>query len=202
MMRHEQARELLPWFANGTLDESERKGVADHLTTCGACQSEIESLDRVGRAVREPLAGEDPEAGNLDEILARIAHDESQPRQKTTVLRWLLVAEAAAIVVLAVLLFVPDSSRVAGDPQPFRTLSAERETVTSDGGLIRIVFGETTTERQLREIVQSVEAQIVDGPSPVGAYTIRIKEVLNVASVIEHLRGDPSVRLAESVANR
>ena len=76
-MRHEQARELLPWFANGTLDEPELRGVADHLSTCGACRSEVESLDRVGRVVREQPAGEGSDVGNLDEILARIDHDAS-----------------------------------------------------------------------------------------------------------------------------
>ncbi len=202
MIRHEQARELLPWFANGTLDEPERSSVADHLSTCGACRSEVESLHQVGRAVREQPADEGSEAGSLDEILARIVHDGDAPPRKTPVLRWLLVAEAAAIVILVILLLVPDSSRVAGDPQPFRTLSAESETVTSGAGLLRLVFAETTTERQLREIVQSVEARIVDGPSPVGAYTIRITKTRDVAPALERLRADPSVRLAEPVANR
>ena len=201
-MRHDQARELLPWFSNGTLDENERRAVTDHLRACGACRSEVESLGRVRRAVREQPADEGSEAGDLDEILARIDRDRGAPPRKTPVLRWLLAAEAAAIVILMILLFVPDSPRVAGDPQPFRTLSAEQEAAMSGAGLLRIVFADTTTERQLREIVQSVEARIVDGPSPVGAYTIRITETRDVASVVERLRADPSVRLAEPVANR
>ena len=47
MMRHDQARELLPWFANGTLDEDERKSVADHLRACSGCRSEIESCEHL-----------------------------------------------------------------------------------------------------------------------------------------------------------
>ena len=202
MIRHEQARELLPWLANGTLDEPERSSVADHLSTCGACRSEVESLHQVGRAVREQPADEGSEAGNLDRILARIDHAGGVPLRKTPILHWLLVAEAAAIVILVILLVAPDSSRIADDPQLFRTLSDGQETATSDAGLLRIVFADTTTERQLREIVQSVEARIVDGPSRVGAYTIRITETRDVASVVERLRADPSIRLAEPVANR
>ena len=71
-MHHEQARELLPWFANGTLDEDQQRGVAEHLRKCGACRSEIESLDRVRRVVREQPTDAGPDVGNLNEILARI----------------------------------------------------------------------------------------------------------------------------------
>jgi anti-sigma factor RsiW len=201
MIRHDQARELLPWFANGTLVKDERTGVADHLRACGACRSEVESLDRVRRVVRDQPADDGSDLGNLDEILARIDHDGSVHHRKTPLVRWLLIAQAAAIVILVILLLVPDSPRVAGDPQPFRTLSAEQETVPP-GALLRIVFADTTTERQLREIVQSVEARIVDGPSPVGVYTIRITDTQDLASVVERLRADPSVRLAEPVASR
>ncbi len=201
-MHHDQARELLPWFANGTLDEDERKSVADHLRACGACRSEAESLDRVRRVVREQPAGDGSDVGNLDEILARIDHDAGVHHRKTPVVRWLLIAQAAAIVILAVLLLVPDSPRVEGDPQPFRTLSAEPQTVLSGAEHIRIVFADTTMEWQLREILQSVEARIVDGPSPVGAYTLRIANTEDLVSVIERLRAEPSVRLAEPLASR
>ncbi len=201
-MRHDQARELLPWFANGTLDDDERKGVADHLRACSGCRSEVESLDRVRRVVREQPAGDGPDVGNLDEILSRIDHDAGVPHRKTPVVRWLLIAQAAAIVILAILLLVPDSPRVDGDPQPFRTLSAEPETVPSGAEHLRIVFADTTTERQLREILQSVEARIVDGPSPVGAYTLRITDTQDLVSVVERLRAEPSVRLAEPFAAR
>ncbi len=201
-MRHDQARELLPWFANGTLDEDERKRVADHLRTCGGCRSEVESLDRVRRVVREQPADDGSEVGNLDEILARIDHDTGVRHRTTPVACWLMIAQAAAIVILAILLLVPDSPRVEGDPQPFRTLSAEPETVPSGAQHLRVVFADTTTERQLREILQSVEARIVDGPSPVGAYMLRITDTQDLVSVVERLRAKPSVRLAEPLASR
>ena len=199
-MHHDQARELLPWFSNGTLDEDERRGVADHLRACGACRSEVESLDRVRHVVRERPADDDSRVGNLDDILARIDPAGGVHQRKTPLVRWLLIGQAAAIVILAALLLAPDSPRVVGDPQPFRTLSAEPETVLSGAQHLRIVFADTTTERQLREILQSVEARIVDGPSPVGAYALRITETQNLVSVVERLRARPSVHLAEPLA--
>ena len=202
MMRHDQARELLPWFANGTLGEVERQGVADHLRACSACRSEVESLERVQRVVREEPTDDGSDLGNLDEILARIDHDAGASHPRTPVVRWLLIAQAAAIVILAILLFVPNSPRVEGDPQPFRTLSAQPETAPSGAEHLRIVFADTTTEQQLREILQSVEARIVDGPSHIGAYTLRIADTQDLVSVVERLRAEPSVRLAEPLVNR
>ncbi len=201
-MRHDEARELLPWFSNGTLDEDEQRGVVEHLRACGACRSEVESLDRVRRVVREQPADDGPDVGNLNEILARIDPAGEVHQRKMPVVRWLLVAQAAAIVILAILLLVPDAPRVEGDAQPFRTLSAEPGTVPSGPQHLRIVFADTTTERQLREILQSVEARIVDGPSPVGAYTLRITDTQDLVSVIERLRTEPSTRLVEPVASR
>ncbi len=201
-MRHDQARELLPWFSNGTLDADERRGVTDHLRECGACRSEVESLNRVRRVVREQPGADGPEMGNLDEILARIDADGGVHQRKTPVVRWLLVAQAAAIVILVILLIVPGSPRVESDPQPFRTLSAAPETVPSGAQHLRIGCADTTTERQLREILQSVEARIVDGPSRVGAYTLRITDTQDLVSVVERLRAKPSFRLAEPLESR
>ena len=81
-------------------------------------------------------------------------------------------------------------------------LSAEPATVPFCPQHLRIVFADTTTERQLRETLRSVEARIVDGPSPVGAYTLRITDTQALASVVERLRAEPSVRLAEPFASR
>ncbi len=201
-MHHDQARELLPWFSNCTLDQDERKRVAEHLRSCGACRSEVDSLDRVRSVVRGQPADDGPDVGNLDEVLARIDAAGVVPQRKTPAVRWLLIAQAAAIVILAILLLVPDAPRVEGAPQLFRTLSAGPKMVPSGAEHLRIVFADTTTERQLREILQSVEARIVDGPSPVGSYTLSIADTRDLMSVIEHLRADPSVRLAEPLASR
>ena len=38
--RHSEVADLLPWFANGTLDEDERARVERHLVDCIACKKE------------------------------------------------------------------------------------------------------------------------------------------------------------------
>lgn len=41
-MNCETAIELLPWYLNGTLDESERREVREHLAGCEACRQALE----------------------------------------------------------------------------------------------------------------------------------------------------------------
>src|SRR5215218_3341597 len=41
-MNCETATELLPWFLNGTLDESERREVREHLASCPSCRQALE----------------------------------------------------------------------------------------------------------------------------------------------------------------
>lgn len=41
-MNCEQATELLPWYLNGTLDESERRAVREHLAGCEGCRQALE----------------------------------------------------------------------------------------------------------------------------------------------------------------
>jgi hypothetical protein len=41
-MNCETATELLPWYLNGTLDESERREVREHLAGCEACRQALE----------------------------------------------------------------------------------------------------------------------------------------------------------------
>ncbi len=41
---HEQANLLLPWLVNGTMFETERRGVEQHAAECADCAVEIETL--------------------------------------------------------------------------------------------------------------------------------------------------------------
>ena len=38
---HGEAEELLPWYANGQLDEADRAIVDAHLTSCAYCRQQL-----------------------------------------------------------------------------------------------------------------------------------------------------------------
>jgi len=48
-MDHRDCVELLPWFAAGALDESERREVEQHLEDCASCRGELAQTRRAAR---------------------------------------------------------------------------------------------------------------------------------------------------------
>lgn len=45
-----QVRELLPWYLNGTLEDSEKKAISEHLATCSECRRELVETRFAGSA--------------------------------------------------------------------------------------------------------------------------------------------------------
>ena len=84
---------------------------------------------------------------------------------------------------------------------PYRTLADDGEQRVGQEALIHVVFTEDITERELRTLLRRVEGRIVDGPSAVGLYTVDVRANTpdRAVPIIEILRGDPKVRLAEPV---
>ena len=72
-MKHDVA-ELLPFYANGTLDAADRARVETELATCDDCTAELRELQALARALRTRAdAAPPPPASILDDALARIA---------------------------------------------------------------------------------------------------------------------------------
>ena len=207
---HRTCRKLLPWYVNGTLEAAELAAVERHLEGCDACREELASLEDLRHQVRatrdESPAVPTPfaTARGLHQTLERIDGDTRARFHTPPAVRWALVAQAAAILLLASLLLWPSTPEAL---ETFRTLS-DPPTVVEPGGeqQLRVVFRDDATEIELRRLLRSVQAEIVGGPSSVGAYTLRLEERLEResegAGVLETLRGDPAVRFAELIAPR
>lgn len=73
MTGHEIA-ELLPYYANGTLDAGERARVEAELATCPACAQELAELQALAASLRSRADAAPPLPAHLfDDVLARIA---------------------------------------------------------------------------------------------------------------------------------
>ncbi len=64
-MKHEDAVELLPWLANGSLDAAERAELTEHLAACATCRRELEGTIAAGRL----YAGAHPTSAELVEAV-------------------------------------------------------------------------------------------------------------------------------------
>jgi hypothetical protein len=72
-MKHDVV-ELLPYYANGTLDAAERARVEAELASCPSCSEELRELERLGAALNAYADGAPAVPPSvLDDALARIA---------------------------------------------------------------------------------------------------------------------------------
>ena len=220
---HRQVTELVPWYVNGTLEGRDRAAVTAHLPGCPACREEVARCQTLAAAVQSAVdAAGAPGPGRLERVLASIELLEATGARRTAwrgrwragvewlgdlfqrtpgPVRWGLAAQAALLVLVVGLTAWPG---VRSPRTPYRTLADDGERRVGQEALIHVVFTEDITERELRTLLRRVEGRIVDGPSAVGLYTVDVPASTpdRAGPIIEILRGDPKVRLAEPVPRR
>jgi hypothetical protein len=174
---HRRAAELLPWYVNATLSGDERAGVEHHLSECVICRDELAAL----RTLRAAIAQEDPA---IEHSLARMrARAEAleaglSVRWWRAVMRnwrdarpWLRAVVAGQFVLLLVLGAVFGLSELK--PHYYATLSSAAPPSTARGSLV-VVFDGSRTEQDIRAALLILDARIVDGPTPEGAYALEV----------------------------
>ncbi|MFN7959953.1 MAG: zf-HC2 domain-containing protein [Thermoanaerobaculia bacterium] len=209
---HGEIELLLPWYVNQTLDDTEIAWVESHLAECAECRAEVEASRDLAQALRaSALAAPFPHPGQLARLRARIdAAEEGRLSRRLRAAqnllgswprpaRWLLAGQLAAILILAAALGVGNRSAA---PPTFHTLSDRAEPPARTAEL-RVVFADDASEKQIRELLLEIRAEIVAGPSPLGAYTLKLArqpEADPLPVVLAHLRAQRTVRFAEELA--
>jgi anti-sigma factor RsiW len=200
---HRAVDEILPWFVNGTLDGGERAAVEQHVRECARCRREVDLLKQLQAvcAIDEPrpdatlsyrrlcerIDGRRP-LSSLAERVRRLAG----PWQRVPAwARWAIAAEFAGIVVLAAGIAMP----IGESAGLYQTLGAPALRA-APGGTVAVVFAPDATESELRRIVQSAGARVVDGPTESNAYVLEVPAGHRDA-VLADLRAEPAVVLAQ-----
>ena len=203
---HQRVWELLPWYANGTLGETERRTVEEHAGRCERCREEVQVCAQLGEAVRRTAAeAPTPHPARMSRLMSRLDEAEgpsvrarwggllaATPRP----VRWVLAGQLAALLLLAAgWMWRPSPP----PPAEFTTLS--EAAVPATGSQVRVVFAEGATERQIRDVLLPLGGQLAGGPSALGVYTIELPEGRDpLPVVLQHLRSRPEVSFAEPVA--
>lgn len=202
-MKHEEIIELLPWYANQTLKEDERREVEAHVASCRECAKEVESLSAMRKAVIETEdQGPTLPPFALNRALAKIEEYElarapevptkegARPGQgwwsrwwKPTPLfaRALIAAQVALVLALGTLTIYQYTHPAV----IYKTASGGSG---DEKGRARIVvrFDEGATEQDIRQAVQAIKGKIVDGPSAQRLYTIQLAVAREQTTEIEH----------------
>jgi anti-sigma-K factor RskA len=194
---HDEAEELLPWYATGQLGEDDRLRVEQHLSSCAECREQL-ALER--RMIQEFRA----QAPEVDSGWARLRdridgqHSATRPLKRAANDLWnafrqpgvmaLAAAQAAFLVIGgAVLLSLSRPAYHAlGSPQP------------SPAANVIVIFRADATEQDIRLALQSSGASIVGGPTDADAYLLRVPANRR-PSALARLQSNDEVQMAEPI---
>lgn len=194
---HSAVDALLPWYVNGTLRGEELAAVEQHLSGCRQCQLEVDWLRQVFAACAALSPLEDVPMERFSMAASGVAtHRHAWParlahgwRASPPWVRGLLAAQLAAIAVLGTTVAID-----AGKQPAYQTLGIESRSVPSRNA-VAVVFDPTATEAEIRRIVASVGARIVDGPTATHAFVLELPSA-QADKALQSLRAEALVRLA------
>ena len=166
---HTHPDELLPWFVNNTLSETERTEVDTHVQTCTRCQQEVAFLHNMRTRVKEnPI--QSPGVFGLNRLLKEVQRDNEMERlQRQQQSGWwrTSLAIAASLIILIQAGLLIDAWFFS---KPMVPLSGPEE----QGIVLQLSFEPTAMEVDIRESVSAVGGTFIDGPGQLGVYRIRL----------------------------
>jgi anti-sigma factor RsiW len=197
---HGETEELLPWYANGQLDEEERKRVDAHLSSCAYCRQQL-ALER--RLIHEFQAMvPEVESGwarlrkQIETPVPTRAPNPPRPRPFGEVWAF-LTRPAVAMLAAAQLAFVviAGATLVSLGQPAYHTLGSGP--VPAAGNVI-VMFRADATEQDIRNVLRSAGASLVDGPTPANAYLLHVAPSRRQIA-LKKLQSDDNVQLAQPI---
>lgn len=204
---HESVSLLLPWYANDSLDDTERRIVEDHLSVCLPCRSELNSQRYIAGIIQsrdETLVGVD----NALSIMRRRIRPARRSKTnrlhdwmsiKLTAPAWVWASGAA--IAMAAFVFIPllvSSEAPTITSGDFRTLSTSNAHLKFQENSLRLLFIEGLSDDTRNSIVRMINPVKVSLPSPRGVLTVQVMNG-ELDSALELLRNREEVVLAERV---
>ncbi len=220
-MKHQEIIESLPWYVNGTLSQTERAEVAQHLATgCRECAQEVASLNALRKAV-VAVGDNEPEPSPylLNRALAQIedyertrVQTESRQKEKTrSSPRWLaemsaiwgrktpVFARVALAVQMALLLAVGTVAVYEYAHRQIIYITASGSSAPHEAkATISVIFNENASEREIRQTLEGMHGTIIGGPSAQNMYTIELKDIppgnaAEIEKILDQLRQNKRV---------
>lgn len=194
---HDEAEMLLPWYATGQLEPSDRLLVERHLSSCADCRDQLGLERRLVHEFRDFAPEVDAGWARLRRRMEpRRSGRSFRPRTKGrswTIVRHPAVAALAAAQ-LAVLV-VGGTWLLSASKPSYQALGSAPAPATAD---LIIIFRPGATEEDLRSTLRSADASIVDGPTAANAYLLHVPPERRRQS-LELLQKDHDVQMAQPI---
>ena len=210
---HEEVFALFPWYLNGTLAETDRRKVDEHVGICAACRDQLAREREIYRAMSAESSLEFIPASfsRLQARLDALSPEKAAPPEpslpprrhgmltRRSLMPWPRLA-AASIAVLALGLLSLVSAdrwvRIHAQPSEYRTVTSSAPRAPDE--VIRAVFSPAITLVELQAILDEAQLRIISGPTEAGVYSLAANSDRPVTVSLSLLRRHASVRFAES----
>lgn len=178
-MDRQQAAELLPWYANGSLAEDQRAQVEAWVARDTALRADLEFLRQAGAVLR--ATAERPARSSVGRFLDRIAAEQGNAEVANVVglkrahppagtgRKWAFALAAGVMLAQAIVIGVLVSRE--GDDGALKPLSGAPQGQSAN---LQVTFVETTPEIEIRALLAEAGAQIVGGPGSLGVYQLHV----------------------------
>jgi anti-sigma factor RsiW len=197
--QHEEMWEHIPWLVNGRLSGEAAAPLNAHLARCEECAREYAQQVRIFSAMQADDSIAFASEASFQKLATRL---DAASKIERTIPRLRSYAAASVLAALGLAAWgawsvhrAPASSTAA-----YRTLTSPAP-VGGAGAQVRVVFTPDLTLNELARLLHSIDANITDGPTEAGVYTLGFGPSLNssaqVAQRLALLRANDNVRFAE-----
>ncbi|WP_421863406.1 hypothetical protein [Motiliproteus sp.] len=214
-MTEQRMEQLLAWYANGTLEEAERREVEAWLENNPNAQLQLAEYEFMQQSVAE-VGTEEPvfntEAG-FENLMARIDSEEAanetvEPRTGsslfaglqnwfTDTLNWnqtpafarvAVVSQFGVVIALGAVLLLPSDAE-----DGYQVLSGSPPAVVAAGPRATIGFNLDISLAEMQKLLREQQVVIVGGPSAIGTYQIELPRDDQVEARLAALKANPAV---------
>ena len=194
---HQEAEELLPWYATGRLEEADRIKVEAHLSSCARCRDELTFERRVIHDVR----GSAPEVdAGWARLSSRIEADRPAPRYipRAAGSAWKFFRQPAVATLAAAqvgFLVLSAGVLVSLSRPTYHALGSPPATPSAN---VIVIFRADATVGDIRDTLRTSGASMVGGPTSADAYLLRVP-LSRRQQALAQLRSDDDVQMAEPI---
>jgi anti-sigma factor RsiW len=197
---HEQAEELLPWYATGQLDAADRSLVEAHLAACARCQRQLAGERRM--VDRFQSFSPEVDSGWVRMRRRIEASDTNRPGWvvRTAAEAWQIL-KRPAVAALATAEVGILANAAANAPSlgtaPAYVALGDRAQPSQSANVI-ILFRPEATEADMRSALRQSGASLVGGPTDADAWLLSVPSAQRPAALAK-LRAAREVVMAEPI---
>jgi hypothetical protein len=198
---------LIPWYVNGSIDESERRRIDSHLSECALCRDDLAQERRIYQGMTAETNIAYMPAASLKRLQARLDGASGGDTQQAPGaaqhhahrVPWpAVMAASVAVIAVSLSLLAADrwlQYRGHGAPASYYTVTTPAP--RPSGEVIRAVFAPAITLVELQALLDEAQLRIIAGPSEAGVYSLATNSQRPVGTALALLRAHPQVRFAE-----